>query len=183
MRTRRVRRRRRRRPRPGGTYSALVGRAHRPGRAVAAGAVDLVAMALDREADLGRDVFLQLLDLRVRELEDLAAGPADEVVVVLPLVVALEDALALELQLAREAGVLQELERAVDGRAAHVRPALLDELQEVVDGEVALGAQERVEDRLALVAALQAVARDVRGEDLFLLACERPHTRDVSTRA
>jgi hypothetical protein len=58
---------------------------------------DLVAVSVDLELQLGRDLVLQSLDLGARELDDVAAAPADEVVVVLALVFALETALALEL--------------------------------------------------------------------------------------
>ena len=126
-------------------------------RAAAAEAEDLVAVALDHEADLLRRLVLQALDLRARELEDVAAGLADEVVVVGPLVVGLEAALPVEGQLAREPRLLQQLQGAVDGGAADVGPALLHEGQEVVHGEVLLRPQEGVEDHLALLAALQVV--------------------------
>src|SRR6266508_2422951 len=48
----------------------------------ATGAVDLVAVAFDHEAQLLRDLVLQPLDVVAHELEDLAAVLADEVVVV-----------------------------------------------------------------------------------------------------
>src|SRR2546428_2457368 len=126
-------------------------------------------MALDHEPDVGRDLVLDALDLRVRELEDVAARLADEVVVVGALVLALEAALPVEGQLLGQARRLQQLQRAVHGGAADVRAPLLDELVEVVHGEVPLGAEEGVQDGLALPAALQPVLRDVGGEDLFLL--------------
>src|SRR5262249_27773982 len=138
-------------------------------RAVAAQPVDLVTVALDHEADLGRGLVLDPLDLRVRELEDLAARVADEVVVVLPLVVALEAGPAPARQLLCEPGCLEQLEGAVDRGAADVRAALLDQLQQVVDGKVALRAQEGVEDDLALTAALEVMAGEILGEDLLLL--------------
>src|SRR5207245_10792427 len=71
----------------------------RAGGAAAAGAVDLVAVALDRKTDVGRDLVLQALDVGRGELEDRPAGLADEVVVVLALVVALEAYLPGEGQL------------------------------------------------------------------------------------
>ena len=52
------------------------------------------------------------------------------------------------------------------------RAPLLHELEEVVHGEVALGAQERVQDHLALLAALEAVLDQVSGEDLLFLAAD-----------
>ena len=129
-------------------------------------------MAVDDEADVGRDLVLDALDLRAGELEDLAARLADEVVVVLPLVLALEPRLALEHELLGQARRLQELERPVDGRPPDVGAALLHELEEVVHGEVALGAQEGVQDHFALLAALEVVLDQIGGEDLFFLATD-----------
>src|SRR5512134_2120704 len=77
-------------------------------------AEDVVAMPLDDEADVGRDLVLDPLDVGARELEDRVAGVADEVVVVLTLVLPLEAGLALQLQLLGEARGVQELEGPVD---------------------------------------------------------------------
>ena len=143
-------------------------------------------MALDHEPDARGDLVLDALDLRVRELQDVPARFADEVVVVGPLVLALEAALSVQGQLLGQARGLQQLQGAIDGGAADLRAALLDQLVEVVDGEVALLAQERVQDDLALPAALEPVLRDVRGEDLLLLTRddrERSETEAVDIRA
>src|SRR5258707_3841133 len=59
-------------------------------RAGAAGPKDLVPMAVADEADAGCDLVLDPLGLRAGELEGLAARLADQVVVVLPLVLPLE---------------------------------------------------------------------------------------------
>src|SRR4030095_8599960 len=118
-------------------------------------------VSLDGEADLGRDLVLDALDLRARELEDLAARLADEMVVVLALVLALEPRLPLEHELLGQARRLQQLERAIDGGAPDIAAPFLHELEEVVHGEVALGAQEGIQDHLALLAALEAVLDQV----------------------
>src|SRR5262245_10010933 len=141
-------------------------------RATPAAPEDLVAVAFDHEADAGGDLVLQPLDLGTRELDDVAAGAADKVVVVLPLVLALEPALALDLQLAGEAGGLEQLERAVDGGSPDVGVLLLDQSEQVVDGEVTGRTQEDVEDRLALVAALEPVLAEELGEDLAFLSAD-----------
>ena len=80
----------RRRDRCGGGRARPLAAEH-----VAAEAEDLMPVSVDDEADVGRDLVLDALDLRAGELEDLAAGLADEVVVVLALVLALEARLAL----------------------------------------------------------------------------------------
>jgi hypothetical protein len=94
------------------------------------------------------------------------------VVVVAALLVALEPRLRLEHQLVREPRLLQELQRSVESGAPDVATALLDELEEVVDREVPLGAQEGPVDDLALLAALEAVSGEEGGKDFLFLA---PH--------
>ena len=53
-------------------------------RALGAGAVELVVVAAQREAVLGRDLILQPLDLLAHELDDPATALADQVIVVRP---------------------------------------------------------------------------------------------------
>src|SRR5260221_611014 len=143
------------------------------GRAAPAEAEDVVPVPVDHEVDTGRDLLLDALDLWARELEDVAARLADEVIVMGALVLELEAGLPVEGQLAREAGGGQELQGAVDGGAADVGAPLLDDAQEVVHREVALRLQEDVEDDLALLAALETVLHQVRGEDLLFLTAQR----------
>ncbi len=164
--------------RPEGLPHLAGGRGLRPRlarlrRALAAQTEDVVAMALDAEADLRRDLLLETLDLRARELEDLAAGAAHEVVVVLALPDRLEARLAAQQQLAREPRLREESQRAVERGAADLRVAAPHDAQQVLDRHVMPGPQERVEDDLALPAALEAVAGEVGREDVLLLAARR----------
>ena len=73
-------------------------------------------------------------------------------------------------ELAREPGLLEELQRPVDRGAPDLGVAAAHDLQQVLDRDVVPGLHEGVEDRLALRAALEVVAREVRGEDLALFA-------------
>src|SRR5512141_724476 len=138
--------------------------------AAAAAAEDVVAVAVDAEAQAGGDLLLDPLDLRALELDDLAAGPADEVVVVVAAQRRLEARLAAQQQFARQPGVLEELQGAVDGGAPDLRVAPLHHLEQVLHRDVLARPQEGVEDHLALRAALLAVLGEIRGEDLVLFA-------------
>jgi len=92
-----------------------------------------MVMPADQKADARGHFVLNSLDVRRGELEDLAAGLANEVVVVLPLVLALETALSLEGELLGETSRLKELEGTVDRGPSNVRPAFLNELEQIVD--------------------------------------------------
>src|SRR5262245_62592325 len=106
---------------PGGALAHGGGRARRrSAHAAPSDLEDVVAVALDHEAEPGRNLVLQSLDVGAAELEDGAARLADEVVVVLALPVALEARLAVEGELAREPRRLQELERPVHGGPSEI---------------------------------------------------------------
>src|SRR5690242_13297169 len=88
-------------------------------RAAVAHAVQLVLVTAEREAvpACGRD--LQPLDLIVLELDDALALEADQVVVMAVVVGALEARhRVVELALARESALHQQLHRAIHGRVA-----------------------------------------------------------------
>jgi hypothetical protein len=154
-----------------GVWGGLtLSRLRSPGGTPAAEAIDLVAMALDHESEIRRDFVLDALDLRARELEDLATRLADEVIVMSSLVLSLEPSLSLEDQLLSEPGCLEELEGPVDRGAADVGTLLLDHLKEVIDRQVLMGTQEGIQDHLALLASLEMVLSEVCGEHLFLFA-------------
>src|SRR5256712_353924 len=88
--------------------------------ALGADAVELHAVAPHHEAEEATDAVLEALQLLARELDDLAAALADDVVVVLALALdRLEARLAgVGVALRREPGPPAPLERAVDGGAA-----------------------------------------------------------------
>ena len=98
-------------------------------------------MPQEHEAVLLGQLLLQLLDTGIVDLDDLAAGLADDVVVV---TVGSGHFVAgdavTEVDLRGHAGIAQELERPVDGGLADARVQLLDMLiellQRVVAGEL-----------------------------------------------
>src|SRR5206468_5963830 len=112
--------------------------------ALRADAVELHPVAPDHEAEEAPDALLQALELLARELDDLAAALADDVVVVL--LVVLHRLVArlpvVEVSLRGEAALLEELERAIHGGVADAWIHALDRGVELLDGEVPLGAEK-----------------------------------------
>src|SRR5438093_8146372 len=88
-----------------------------PLAALPADAIQLHAVAPDDEAEEAADALLEPLELLAGELDDLPAALADDVIVRLRLLLdRLEPRLAVvEVPFRREAALLQELERPVDG--------------------------------------------------------------------
>ena len=109
-------------------------------------------MAPNHEAEEATDAVLEALQLLARELDDLAAALADDVVVVLALALdRLEARLAVvEVALGSEPDLLEQLERAVDGGVADAWVHLLDRRVELLDGEVPRGAEEHARDVVPL---------------------------------
>src|SRR4029077_17202539 len=99
------------------------------------------------EAETARGAVLQRLDLVALELGDEAAAVADEVVVVGPPLGDLVERLArTEVSGARDAGLRQQLDRAVDGRETDPRVLAPGRRQQIFQGDVPRGAQEGVDD-------------------------------------
>src|SRR5690606_9208333 len=120
-RPRRTRAAARRRRRAGEAPSPAFGR-----RAAVAQAVDLQRAALGHEAVGAADLRLQGVDARADELDDAAAGAADEVVVLLAGVEVLVDEATLsEAALADEAAGDHQLEVAVHRGPRHLGAARL----------------------------------------------------------
>src|SRR5256714_10170932 len=142
--------------------------------ALRADAEDAKAVLRRAELVLSDDGVLYGLKFGGVELDGLAALGADHVVVVRVLVVVLvARATVAETNLARESGLDQELERAVDGRVADAWVFLLDEVVEVFARQVLLRSEEHVEDTVALRRALQPGVLYVPVEN-FLLFSHRP---------
>src|SRR5256714_3891596 len=129
--------------------------------------VQLELVVRDGEAVLLGHPVLKLLDSLVLELGDVAAGGADQVIVVVPIQGRLVAGLtALEVPRRRQPGVGEDLHRPVDGGGTDARIALLGLLHQLVDGEVAGLREERVDDQVALPRRLQPPRRDPAGEAL-----------------
>ena len=146
--------------------SAQTGRSQRsPQRgslALPAAPVQLQAMALDPEAVLTGDRFLQRLDLRVFELDDGAAFGTDQVIVVLftgPRFIA-------GLAVTKVAGfgdatLGEELESAVHRRVTDMRMLLTQAQVELLGGEVLPGPEKFIQDDLPLTGRLQLPGSEV----------------------
>src|SRR5579862_114586 len=122
-----------------------------------ADAVQLHAVAADGEAEEAADAVLQVLELLAGKLDDLAAALADDVIVLARLGLdRLEARLAVvEVALRREADLLQQLERPVDGGVADARAHLAHGAVELVDRDVLLGREEDTRDVVALRGRLE----------------------------
>src|SRR5215470_9859050 len=122
-----------------------------------ADAVELHTVAADDEAEKAPDPLLQALELLARELDDLAAALADDVVVMLGLLLdRLVAGLAIvEVPLGGETTLLHQLERPVDGRVPHPRVHLPDRLVELLDREMPLRGEEHLRDVIPLRGRLE----------------------------
>src|SRR5207247_5250710 len=120
--------------------------------ALGADAVALHAVAPHHEAEEATDAVLEALQLLARELDDLAAALADDVVVVLALALdRLEARLAVvEVALGSEPDLLEQLECAVDGGVADAWVHLLDRRGELLGGGVPRGAEAPARDDVPL---------------------------------
>src|SRR5262249_2915043 len=97
------------------------------------------------------DALLEPLQLLARELDDLPAALADDVVVRRIALDGLEARLAVvEVPLGGEPHLLEQLERPVHGCVPDARVHLADRPVELVDREVALGAEEDARDVVSL---------------------------------
>ena len=110
-----------------------------------------------REIARGSHLLEQRLDVRAEKLERPVAGLADQMEVPgMPVGMLEAEPAFAEVDLAGDAGVDHPLQRAVDGRAADSLILASDEVDEIVGGEVALLAEEDVDDQVALARALAA---------------------------
>src|SRR2546422_3758225 len=150
--------------RPAGTpldaVHAVLGAGRAPPALAALGAdaVELHAVASHHEAEEAPDAVLEALQLLARELDDLAAALADDVVVVLALGLdRLEARLAVvEVTLGGEPDLLEQLERAVDGGVADSRVHLLDRRVELLDREVPRSPEKNTGNVVPLRGRLEA---------------------------
>src|SRR5262245_61768315 len=129
--------------------------------------VELVSMPQQPEAVALHDVLLRLLDHGALELDDPPAARAHQMVVVLLLDLEAGEAV-VEVTLARETGLAQQLHGAIDGRVADLRMTLAHPLVQLLARDVALHAEEHLEDRLTLSRVLEVVALEIFGESLVL---------------
>src|SRR5207249_7422755 len=111
---------------------------------LATDAVELEAVARDHGTELLGDALVERGDLEARELHDPRAALADEVVVgALSTVCFLEPRFAIvEVAFGRQAALLQQAERAIDGGVADPRVDLFHLGVELFDADVAVGGRK-----------------------------------------
>lgn len=142
--------------------------------AVGAGTEHAQRVVRGLEAVLGGDGVLHGFELFGIEFDGLPAIGADHVVVVRVIVVVLvARAPVAEAHFARQPRVGQKFERAIDGGLPDLRVFLLHEPVEVFARQVFLGAQEHVEDEVALRRAFETRALDVAMKN-FLFFSHNP---------
>src|SRR4051812_4101199 len=130
-------------------------------------AVELQLVVRDGEAVFAGDAILELLDALVLELDDVAAGGADQVIVVVPIEGGLVARLAaFEVPGGGEARVREDLHGPVDGGGADAGVALLGLVDQLVDREVTALGEEGVDDQVPLARGLEAAGRDPAGQPL-----------------
>src|SRR6266849_299094 len=128
---------------------------------MAAEPVQLELVVGDVEAVVFGDGLLQLLDALVFELDDAAAGSADEMVVVMAIEGRLIARLpALEMAGAGQARVGENLHRAIDGGRADGGVALLGLLQKLIDRKMPGLGEEDVDDDVPLPGGFEAARGD-----------------------
>jgi len=110
-------------------------------------------------------------ELGRKELDDAAALRTDHVIVMLMFVIVfVVRASVAEAHLAREAGLSEQLERAIDGRLADGRVFFFDELVEVFVREVFFGTQKNIQNQVTLRRSLQPLFLDVFKEDFLFFS-------------
>ncbi len=112
-------------------------------------------MVVDGEAEAARDALDRRLERGVLERRDLAAGVADEVMVVVAVgqvALVARDALA-DVDPLDEPQLGQQLEDAVDARAADAAPLCAKAVVDLLRGQRAVLALEQLDDGVARAAA------------------------------
>ena len=123
---------------------------------------DLEALAFHGEAELSADLVLDLVDGLALELDDLFAVVADDVIMVrmIGVVRIVELAVLAEIHLVDEAALREKREGAINRRTGDRAVASARPFEELIGGEMLLGAEHGVDDRLALRCHAQALALD-----------------------
>jgi len=128
-------------------------------------------MLRDFEVMLRGHRVLNGFELGREELDDAAALRTDHVIVMLMFVIVfVVRASVAEAHLAREAGLSEQLERAIDGRLADGRVFFFDELVEVFVREVFFGTQKNIQNQVTLRRSLQPLFLDVFKEDFLFFS-------------
>ena len=139
-------------------------------------AVEFKAVSGNSEAVSGRDSLLELFDLAVFKLHDLAAVGADQVVVVALVGNVVILGLRTEMPGLSQTCLAKEVERAIDSREPQMRVFLRQLVVHRFGSDVFL-LEESVEDELTLTGVLQLVFAEVRFQRLHLFHMFRHKVR------
>lgn len=124
------------------------------------------------EPEMVCHLILQSLDLGRVELDHTAAVSADHVVVMLMVIVMFVIGLVVaKTDLTGKARVGQQLERSIDRSLTDVWIQPLDQLIKVFAGQMLLGTQKRLEDKIALGGTTKTGALQML-EKHFLFLCK-----------
>jgi hypothetical protein len=139
--------------------------------AVGADAEYSMAMMKRLESVVAGYFILQLLNLFIVKLDQSAAAGTDKMVVVSVFVVVLvKHPPVVELELPREAAILEQLQCAIHCSESNGRVFGLNDCVEILAGNVSFCIQKHIEYQIALTCSLQPCALEVFLEDLFLFA-------------
>jgi hypothetical protein len=130
-------------------------------------AVQLVPVSQQAKSVLLRDRVLRVFDHLALELDDLAAARADQVIVVVVFDLVARDPIP-EVALLREAGLAEQLHRAIDGREADVGILFSERLEQVLARHVPVRREKDVENLIALLRVLEALGLEILGECIVI---------------
>jgi hypothetical protein len=128
-------------------------------------------MLCDFESMFRSHCVLDRFEFGRKEFDDLSAFGADHVIVVLVFVVVfVVRAAVAKTNLARQAGIRQQLQCAIDGCVANGGIFLLHESIEIFAGEVLFLSQKDLKDQIALGGALQSLFLNVLKKNFLLFS-------------
>lgn len=130
-------------------------------------------MGVDREAVVGGDPLLELLEGRVEELDDPSTLGADQMVVVFVVAFGwlVANVTVVESVGFRQSAVRQELHRPIDRRQGDLWVLGSNLLQQVFDLQMPARLEEDVGDQLPLAGKLEAVLGNVGPQMVQAFVC------------
>lgn len=121
------------------------------------------------KSELPRDFILFVFDHLAVKLDQVAASGADQMIVVLVIVLVFVAATAIAHQfLARQSAFDQQPKRAINRREADARIFSLDQLIKFLGARMAFGAEKDIEDQFALSRAFEPGALQMIKENFLL---------------
>lgn len=127
-------------------------------------------VAFDSETDLPCLFILQSFDFVGAELEDRTACAADEVIVMPAIEFPFKTRLALKDQSLRKPRLLKKFERPINRRSSDAGRLPPHEIVEVVDRQVFVGSEERIDHQIAPRAAVQTLKFEMSFKDVDFIS-------------